>query len=281
MTQQKNIEEIKQNLGTKQEITWCPGCHNFLIFESVKKAIAKVISDRYKQEQFAIATGIGCHQKIYDYLNLSGIYGLHGRVLPLCLGMKLGNPNLKVMGFAGDGDAYADGMEHFIHTGRFNPDMVYIVADNRNFSLTTGQSTPTSPEGFISKAEPLGEFHHPLNPIKLALVSGVSFVARCNAKDIAHTSEVIEKAIKHKGFAYVEILMDCLIFNPNVVKDKEFYKIDNSNDMKKALEFADEWDYDNQSKKIPIGIFYKHEKPILEEKWPQLKKLMDKKVGWN
>ena len=190
-------EKIKKEktLWTKEENTWCPGCPDYYILISARKAIAKLIDEGYKKENFVMAAGIGCHGKIFDYLNISGIYGLHGRVLPLLLGMKLGNPKLTVLGFAGDGDTYSEGMSHFIHAFRYNADMTYIVHDNQTFSLTTGQSTPTSAQGFKSKAEPLGVFSKAINPLALALASGATFIARCNSFDINSTAEIIEKAI--------------------------------------------------------------------------------------
>ena len=87
----------------------------------------------------------------------------------------------------GDGATYSEGMAHFIHAGRYNADVTLIVHDNQSFSLTTGQATPTSQQGYKSKSGPLGEFNRPFNPIKLALASGVTFIARCNARDINHT----------------------------------------------------------------------------------------------
>ena len=155
----KSTKDKKIELGTKHEITWCPGCTNFMILESVKRAFAKLISEGTKQEDIAIVTGIGCHAKIFDYLNVSGFYGLHGRVIPIALGIKLGNPNLTVVGFEGDGDAYAEGIEHFIHAGRYNANMTLIVHDNRTFALTTGQATPTSPQGYKSKVSPFGKWN--------------------------------------------------------------------------------------------------------------------------
>jgi len=264
------------NVGTDFEVTWCPGCPNFLVLAAWKNVLTKMIKEGYKKDDFAMVTGIGCHPKIFDYLNISGVYGLHGRVLPVSLGIKLGNPNLKVLGFSGDGDAYAEGMEHFIHTARYNPNMTYFVADNQNFALTTGQSTPTSPLGFKSKAEPMGEFNMPLNPVKLALASGASFIARINPKDLIHSQEIIEKAIKHKGFAFIESVQDCLIFNVNSERDKLMYKVNNS-DKKKAEELCDEWDYNKKQGKIPIGIIYQENKQVLEEKWPQLREMLYKK----
>ena len=176
--------EAKEKLRTPVATTWCPGCSNFGILESMKRALASLMSQGAKQEDFAMVTGIGCHGKIFDYLNISGIYGLHGRVLPTALGIKLGNPKLKVIGFSGDGDAYAEGLGHFVHTMRYNPSLIYIVHDNQTFSLTTGQSTPTSKKGFKSKSEPFGYFHNSINPIQLALISGATFIARCNPLDI-------------------------------------------------------------------------------------------------
>lgn len=275
------MTDTKPKLSTKSVNTWCPGCPNFLILESVKKVIAKLIDEGVKQEDFAMASGIGCHAKIFDYLNISGIYGLHGRVIPTCLGMKLGNPNLTVLGFAGDGDTYSEGIAHFIHAGRFNVDMTLIVHDNQSFSLTTGQATPTSQQGYKTKAEPLGEFNMPLNPIKLALASGASFIARGNARDINHTAEILEKAIKHKGFSFVEIIQDCLIFNLDANNKSELmYKISDNKNKKKAKELSDEWDYNSKEGKIALGVIYRENKPILDDEWPQLKKLKEKKVSW-
>ncbi|MBR9683195.1 2-oxoacid:ferredoxin oxidoreductase subunit beta [Candidatus Woesearchaeota archaeon] len=275
------MSDVKNKLATKNENTWCPGCTNFLILESAKRAIAKLIEEGSKQEDFAMATGIGCHAKMFDYLNISGIYGLHGRVIPTCLGMKLGNPNLKVLGFAGDGDTYAEGMAHFIHVARYNPDMTLIVHDNQNFSLTTGQATPTSQVGYKNKAKPLGEFNTPFNPIKLALASGTSFIARCDSKDMMHMAEILEKAMKHKGFSFVEIIQDCAIFNKgNKGKDELMYKISDNSDSDVARKLAEEWNYNNEGGKIPLGVLYQEEKPTLEDKWPQLTELKEKKVSW-
>jgi len=274
-------QNIKNNLKTKEEITWCPGCPNFMILESVKTAIANLISKGTKQEDFAMTTDIGCSSKMYDYINISRIYGLHGRSLPTGLGIALGNPNLKVLSFVGDGGIYNEGISHFMHAGRFNANMTLLVHDNQSFSLTTGQPTATSQQGYKSKAAPLGEFDHPLNPIKIALAANITFIARANSKDIAGTAAIIEAAIKHKGFSYVEIMQDCLIFNKEANNhDNKMYKIEPNTDKKKAEKLADEWDYNLQNGKIPVGIIFHEEKPTLADKWPQLTNITKKKVGW-
>lgn len=267
-----------KNLKTNSEITWCPGCPNHMILEAVKQTIVK---SKYKQTDFAITTDIGCHAKIFDYLNLSGINCLHGRAIPTAIGMKLGNPNLKVLTFAGDGAVYAEGISHFIHAFKYNADMTLVLHDNQSFSLTTGQPTPTSQQGYVSKSEPLGVFDKPMNPIKLALASNATFVARTNARDIPHMVETFTKAIAHKGFSFVEVIQDCLVFNTDAnCKDKQMYKIQTNTNKKIAEKLVDQFDYNSKNGKISLGIIYQTKEPTLEEKWPQLSELLKTKKLW-
>ncbi len=270
---------MKPNLDTKSENTWCPGCPNHMILASVKQAVSKLIeTKKAKHTDFAITTDIGCHAKIFDYINLSGIYCLHGRALPTAIGMKLGNPNLKVLSFVGDGAMYAEGMEHFIHAFKHNANMTLVLHDNQSFSLTTGQPTPTSQQGYKSKSAPLGTFDRPFNPIKLALASNATFVARTSARNIKHMTEPVTKAINHVGFSFVEVIQDCLIFNTDANgKDDLMYKIKDNKNLEQAEKLAKEFDYNSKSGKIPIGVIYQSKERSLEEKWPQLKKQLNLK----
>ncbi len=272
---------MKPNLATKSENTWCPGCPNHMILASVKQTITNLIeSKKAKQTDFAITTDIGCHAKIFDYINLSGIYCLHGRALPTAIGIKLGNPNLKVLSFIGDGAMYSEGMAHFIHAFKHNANMTLILHDNQAFSLTTGQPTPTTQQGFTSKSQTLGVQDRPFNPIKLSLASNATFVARTSARDIKHMTEIFTKAINHKGFSFVEVIQDCLIFNPEANnKDNKMYKIKDNKDSQKANQLAEEFDYNSKSGKIPIGVIYQTQERTLEEKWPQLKKQLNRKTN--
>jgi len=276
------ITNTKDLLRGKSENTWCPGCPNNMILDSFKQTIANFIdSKKYKKEDFAITTDIGCHAKIFDYLTLSGFYSLHGRAIPTGIGIKLGNPNLKVITFAGDGAVYSEGVEHFIHACKYNADTTLILHDNQSFSLTTGQPTPTTQQGFVSKSEPLGVFDKPINPLKLALASNATFIARTNARDMKHMVEVFTKAINHKGFSFVEVMQDCLIFNLDINnKDSIMYKIKDNADKKLAEKLTDEYDYNSKNGKIPLGIIYQSKEPSLEDKWPKLRDLMKRKVGW-
>ncbi|GAI40162.1 unnamed protein product, partial [marine sediment metagenome] len=213
------------SLDTNTKPTWCQGCYNFQILAGVKNFLER---SRIRRENIAIVTGIGCHAKIFDYINLNGINTLHGRVLPTCLGIKIGNPNLNVIGFAGDGDAYAEGMEHLIHAARYNADIKYFVHNNQVFALTVGQPTPTTEIGFKDKTTPQGVKIYPLNPIKLMLASGASFVARVFA-DSKQIEYVLKEALKHKGFAFIEVLQPCLIFHPDVSYRNKVYSLDKVN----------------------------------------------------
>jgi len=124
------IDELK----TKIENTWCPGCLNNAILLAAKKAIVELVNGKkIKKENLVAVTGIGCHAKIYDYLNINAYYSLHGRALPPALGIKVANPELTVISFAGDGDTYAEGITHFIHACRYNADLTLIVHDNQVF----------------------------------------------------------------------------------------------------------------------------------------------------
>jgi len=192
--------------------------------------------------------------------------------------MKIGNPKLKVLTFVGDGAAYAEGIAHFIHAFKYNADMTLILHDNQSFSLTTGQPTPTSQQGYISKSEPLGVFDKPMNPMKLALAANATFIARTNARDMPHMNEILLKAMNHKGFSFIEIIQDCLIFNlDSNNKDKQMYKIKDNTNKKIAEKLADEFDYNSKTGKIPLGVIYQSNDLSLEEKWPQLKKQLTNK----
>ena len=263
-----------EDLSTKEKNTWCPGCPNFNILEAAKKAVAEL----GLAKNTAIVTGIGCHAKIYDYLNLKGFYGLHGRVLPIAFGIKLGNPDLNVVGFGGDGDTYAEGMEHFIHNCRYNADLTMLVHNNQVFALTTGQFTPTSEKGFKGASGPSsGVGEAPINPLLLAIAAGATFVARAYALDVPHLTDLMKKAVNHKGFAFIDMLQPCIMYHKHSTAylSKNVYKIDESyraDDFSQAIEKVKEWDYSyEKDSKVPIGVFYQVSRPVFQAQWSQLK----------
>ena len=258
------------DLKTPKTNTWCPGCGNFGILMAFKKALIELGVSR---EETVLVSGIGCHGKIVNYVNVNGFHGIHGRVLPTAQGIKLANPNLKVVGFAGDADQYNEGWGHFAHAVRTNVDMTLIVHDNMVLGLTTGQATSTSQQGFKSKSTPFGVIPPMLNPLAHALVSNGSFVARGFAGDMVHLKGIIVEAMKHKGFAFVDVFQPCVSFNYLNTYDwfrQRIYKLEDENhdttDPKKALQKAMEW-----GDRIPIGIFYNKERPTYHESLPHVK----------
>jgi 2-oxoglutarate ferredoxin oxidoreductase subunit beta len=237
-----------------------------------KKAVIELGLDR---ENTVMVSGIGCHGKMVNYVNVNGFHGIHGRVLPTAQGIKLANPKLTVVGFAGDADQYSEGWGHFVHAIRNNIDMTLIVHDNMVLGLTTGQATSTSQPGFKSKSTPFGVIPPMLNPLAHALVSNATFVARGFAGDMFHLKGLIEEAIKHHGFSFVDVFQPCVSFNYLNTYDwftQRVYKLEETGhdvtDRQKALEKALEW-----GEKIPIGVFYKKERSTYEDSLPHVKDL--------
>ncbi len=251
-------------LETTNENTWCPGCPNFLIKKAVETAISRLMEQGYPKESFVVVTDIGCNSKIYDYLDCSGFYGLHGRALPAAFGVKAGNPKLNVIVFAGDGGTYSEGLSHFIHACRYNLNITLLVHNNGVFSLTTGQASPTTEPGFVEKTHPFGVQEMPLNPVALALESGASFVARVSALDLKQMAAVIEEAVKHSGFSYLDILQPCLVYHDfSSFLRKNAYQI-GPQPLDKALVEARKWNYAD-SVKVALGIFYQEKRKTFEE----------------
>ena len=253
------------NLSTKAKITWCPGCPDGAILVAFREAVTEFInSGDLKLENIVAMSGIGCHGKITDYLNINTFTSLHGRVIPTMTGVKTANSALTVVGFSGDGDSYSEGLDHLVHAARRNSDINLFIHDNQVFALTTGQATATSPKGFKGKSRPVGSIEEPFNPLLLMLSVGATFVARSYAPDITKTKEIMKAAMSHKGFSFVDIIQPCITFNDT--RDyygKRLYWLDEklpTDDISMATEKAREY-----GDKIPFGIFYRVERPTFEE----------------
>lgn len=273
-----------KELYTYSENTWCPGCGNFAIEKMFKQAILELEEEgKLKRHNVVILSGIGCHGKISDYTNLNSFYSLHGRVVAPATGIKIANPNLFVIGFAGDGDAYGEGLEHLIFAAKRNVDITMIIHNNQVYGLTTGQFTPTSPSGFRGKSTPKGSPEKPLNPIKIMLASEASFVARAFAGEIKSLKDIIKQAILHKGFSIVDVLQPCVTFYNTYpfYREKVYNLQEEGHDFKNfemAMKKAEEWNYEAEAEKIPIGIFYKKERESFEEKILRGKDLKGSKI---
>jgi len=251
--------------------TWCPGCGDFGIWGALKQAL---INLDFQPHEFVIVYGIGCSGNMANFVNAYGFHGLHGRTMPVAAGIKMANHKLPVIVIGGDGDGYGEGLGHFLHAMRANHDITYIVHNNQIYGLTTGQTSPTSVQGFETKSTPTGVLEQPINPLGLAITAGASFVARGFAGHIDHLTALIEQAVRHRGFSLVDILQPCITFNHlnthdyfrKRVKKLEEDKVYDRTNPQAAWEKSHIWNGE-----IPIGVFYEKTQPTYEDGLAALK----------
>jgi len=253
-------------LITDAQNTWCPGCGNFSIQHTLKNVLADIEKEGQSLDNVVLVSGIGCHAKIADYLNINSFYTLHGRTLPVATGIKLANPDLTVICCSGDGDCYAEGLDHLIFAAKRNIDLTVIVHNNRVYGLTTGQYTPTSPRGFKGKSTPLGTRESPLNPVELMLASSATYIARGYSKKMDLLRTLIREGVVHKGFAFIDVLQICATFFPVAeYYTSRVYELNGHDraDFAAACVKAREWDY-NGDAPIALGTFFQKTSPVFE-----------------
>ena len=258
-----------QNEFCTRETAWCPGCGNFSILACLQKALEKL---DLKPHQVLMVGGIGQAAKTPQYICANAFCGLHGRSLPPAVAAKIANEALTVVVDTGDGDSYGEGGNHFIHNIRRNVDISHFVHDNQIYGLTKGQASPTTGMGHVTGAQADGNINLPFNPMMIALAAGAGFVARGFTGEQEQLVELMQKAVRYKGYALIDILQPCVSFNK--INTLEWYKkrvkpISESHDptdfaaaMKLAQQFGDE---------IPTGILYEVEKPVYHDRHPVLK----------
>ncbi len=261
------MAQKKIQLDTSAKKTWCPGCSNFGILATLKKVINNLHQRGTAMEDIVLVSGIGCSSKIIDYLGLNSFSSLHGRPLVSGEGIKLGNKKLTVIVLAGDGGMYNEGIAHLVHAAKRNVDITLLVHNNRNFALTTSQFTATSPQGFKGGSSPEGSVEEPLNPLALMLSAQASFIGRGYSFRLEGLEQLINKAVRHQGFSFIDILQPCItFFDTTDSYNKRVYAMEEKDltDEKKALAKIKEWDYQDEKANIPLGIFYKQERPVYE-----------------
>jgi 2-oxoglutarate ferredoxin oxidoreductase subunit beta len=243
------------------DIAWCPGCGNYSILKTLKKALIEL---EIRPEGLVMVSGIGQAAKAPHYFKCHFFNGLHGRSLPAATAIKAVNPELTVIAESGDGCSYGEGGNHFIHTIRRNPNITHIVHNNMVYGLTKGQASPTSPRGFKTPVQTDGVALEPFNPVALAISLDASFVARAFAGDSDQTREMIKKAILHEGYALVDILQPCVTYNKvntyQWFKENTYY-LDESHDPRNRMEA---FRRATEEGKLPLGTFYTHPKPVFE-----------------
>lgn len=248
---------------------WCPGCGDYAVLNSVYKALSEIGLD---PERTVFVSGIGCSSRLPYFVDAYAMHTLHGRAIPVAAGVKLANPELEVICVGGDGDGLSIGGGHFPHVARKNTDITYIMMDNSVYGLTKCQVSPTSEVGFKTKTTPHGSFDNPINPIALALTYGATFVAQAFSGKPKDCAEIIQKAIRHEGFSYVNILSPCPTFN--YLNTAASYKESTKplpedyvpNSRAKALEIA----MGPEARDL-MGVYFQERTPTLVERINELK----------
>jgi len=248
---------MSDKLVTDAEITWCPGCGNFGILNSVRRAVEILEEKGVGRERIFITAGVGCHAKIFDYVKLSGVYALHGRAMAVAQGAKLANPDLKVIAFTGDGAGYGEGIAHLLFAAKRNADITVVVHDNGVYALTTGQRSPTSAAGFRGPSTPAGNEEDPMNPMAVLLEAGATFVARGYSAKLEELATIIAAAVEHEGFSLVEVLQPSVVFHNTYEEYNEAVEpaAAVTASLDDALALVREKD------RLPSGVLYRVQRP--------------------
>lgn len=250
--------------------SWCPGCGHFSVFSGMLQAFAHL---QIPPENLVVASGIGCSSRIPYFINTYGFHSVHGRALPLAIGIKSSNPKIRVVVAGGDGDGFSIGGNHILHTARKNPDMTYIVMDNAIYGLTKGQNSPTSPVQLHTKVNPYESLDEKLNPVLIALGNDTSFIARGFSGDIKQLTSLIIQGMEHRGFSFIHVMSPCVQYNTEVTFEsvkKNLQPIPENHDItdraaavKMALEKAPMY----------TGVFYKIAKKTLADKLSEVREV--------
>lgn len=249
--------------------TWCPGCGDWAISLSIKKAFTELGLE--PSDVFAVFD-IGCSGNMNDVLNVYAMHSLHGRSIPPAIGMKLANHKMNVVVIGGDGGVFGEGGNHFLHACRGNHDITVIVHDNTVYGLTTGQVAPTARKGFVSKSTPEGIIEAAVNPLTFAITSGATFVAQAFAGDALQVTELIKQGMHHKGLSFINVLQPCVSFNH--VNTYQYYydhiyrlpkEYDAGSYEKAVLET-----FNMNQEKFPLGILYQSFQPAYHEQVKEL-----------
>ncbi len=210
------IQLTRKDFVSDQEVRWCPGCGDYSILAQTQKVMPDFGSPK---ENIVFISGIGCSGRLPYYMNTYGFHTIHGRAPTLATGLKAARPDLMVWVITGDGDALSIGGNHVIHSMRRNVDINLVMFNNRIYGLTKGQASPTSEFGKKTKSTPAGTVDTPIMPLTIALAAEASFVARSVDTHTEHLQTTLERAGRHRGSSFIEVLQNCNIFNDGAWRD--------------------------------------------------------------
>jgi 2-oxoglutarate ferredoxin oxidoreductase subunit beta len=235
---------------------WCPGCGHGTVLNSMLRAIENLAIDK---NDIVMVSGIGCSARISGYVDFHTLHTIHGRALAFATGVKMSRPDLNLIVPMGDGDALAIGGNHFIHAARRNIDITAIIMNNRIYGMTGGQFSPLTGYGKMATTAPYTNIDHDFDTISLATAAGASFVARTTTYHASQMTDLIQKAIQHKGFSVVEVLTQCPTYYGR--KNKEGSAVEMMESYKSATTPIGSKASQENPDLIERGIFVEQEMP--------------------
>jgi 2-oxoglutarate ferredoxin oxidoreductase subunit beta len=251
---------------------WCPGCGIGTAFSASLRAMQASAIDLQK---ICMVSGIGCSGRAAGYVNLDSFHTTHGRAIPFATGLKLGNPELKVVVFSGDGDLFAIGGNHFIHAARRNMDLTVICLNNLNYGMTGGQVAATTPHQAKTTTTQSGNPDAPFNLPLLAFASGATYVARWTTLHTREMTESIKKALLKPGFSFIEVLGPCPINYGRRNREKAMDTLRLYQERTIIANKADITDLDIDFKKrVVLGEFVDKQRPTCIENYDRTCRLM-------
>ena len=247
---------------------WCPGCGNFELLDCVRQALA----DLYEPHEVILAIGIGQTAKLGFSIRANLFNGLHGRTLPLAMGIRMANKDAKILVVAGDGDLFAEGGNHFIHAMRRNLNVTVLLGDNRVYALTKGQGAPTSNLDFRAHLHRDGKPPRSITPTALALVTGATFVAKSFSGNQQELTDLLKAGLQHRGMALIDTMFPCVSFNRvnTLAWYKERVKAIGPDHDTGNFEAAMQLSTANNDDTIYTGLYYREERPIYTDLFPAL-----------
>lgn len=246
---------------SKMPHIWCPGCGHGIVTQALIRAIDELSLDNGK---IVVVSGIGCSSRAPGYLNFDTLHTTHGRAIAFATGIKLANPELKVIVITGDGDAAAIGGNHLIHAARRNIGLTVICYNNNIYGMTSGQYSPVTPEGSFASTAPYGMLERPFDLCQLVIGAGGTFAARSTTYHARHLTNVIKEALQHDGFAFVDALSQCPTYYGRrnrlrtAIEMMEWYR-----DHAVAVSSWEKLAPGERAGKFPIGVIKKENAPEL------------------
>ena len=246
----------------------CPGSGHGIITGAVIRAIDNLKLD---QDKICIVSGIGCSSRAPGYMNFYTLHTTHGRALAFATGIKMAKPELKVIVLTGDGDCSAIGGNHLIHAARRNIDITTIVFNNSIYGMTSGQYSPMTPKGAFATTAPYGNIDRDFDLCKLAQSSGATYVARGTVYHLPQLIKLIEKALKHNGFSFVDVVDICpTYFGRRNKMGTAVAMMETIREKSVTIRTASKMSAEELSGKIVIGEFYEENAPEYTEEYAKI-----------